>query len=103
GSEEDCQHWHRTAQTACAPFGEQIYPSFKQWCDDYFFIKHRNEARGIGGLFFDDYNSPGFEQSFAFMRAVGDSYIPAYQPIVARRKNTPYGERERNFQLYRRG
>lgn len=103
GNHEDCVHWHQTARDACAPFGEDIYPRFKRWCDDYFFLKHRNEARGIGGLFFDDYNAPGFEQSFAFMRAVGDSYIPAYRPIVARRKNQPWGERERNFQLYRRG
>lgn len=103
GNEEDCKHWHKTAQAACEPFGDDVYPHFKQWCDDYFFLKHRNEARGIGGLFFDDQNSTGFEQSFALMRAVGDSYINAYQPIIARRKNTAYGERERNFQLYRRG
>lgn len=103
GNEEDCRHWHHTAQQACVPFGEEIYPRFKQWCDDYFFLKHRNEARGIGGLFFDDYNAGGFEQSFALMRAVGDSYLPAYQPIMAQRKNQAYGERERHFQLYRRG
>ena len=103
GNEEDCRHWHRTAQQACVPFGEEVYPRFKQWCDDYFFLKHRNEARGIGGLFFDDYNAGGFEQSFALMRAVGDSYLPAYQPIMAQRKNQAYGERERHFQLYRRG
>lgn len=103
GNEDDCRHWHRTAQQACAPFGEEVYPRFKQWCDDYFFLKHRNEARGIGGLFFDDYNQGGFEQSFALMRAVGDSYIPAYQPILAQRKHQAYGDRERHFQLYRRG
>lgn len=103
GNEADCQHWHQTAQQACEPFGEETYPRYKQWCDDYFFLKHRNEARGIGGLFFDDYNTQDFAASFAFMRAVGDSYVPAYQPIVTRRKNTPYCERERNFQLYRRG
>lgn len=103
GNEEDCRHWHRTAQQACAPFGEEVYPRFKQWCDDYFYLKHRNEARGIGGLFFDDYNAGGFDQSFALMRAVGDSYIPAYQPIMAQRKNETYGDRERHFQLYRRG
>ena len=103
GNEEDCRHWHATARDACAPFGEQIYPHFKQWCDDYFYIKHRNEARGIGGLFFDDFNDQSFEHSFALMRAVGDSYIPAYQPIVARRKNCEFGERQRDFQLYRRG
>lgn len=102
-NEEDCRHWHATARDACAPFGEQIYPHFKQWCDDYFYIKHRNEARGIGGLFFDDFNDQSFEHSFALMRAVGDSYIPAYQPIVARRKNCEFGERQRDFQLYRRG
>ena len=103
GNEDDCRHWHRTAQQACAPFGDEVYPRFKQWCDDYFFLKHRNEARGIGGLFFDDYNKGGFEQSFALMRAVGDSYIPAYQPILAQRKHQAYGDRERHFQLYRRG
>ncbi len=103
GNAEDCVHWHNTARTACLPFGDDIYPRFKRWCDDYFYLKHRQEARGVGGLFFDDVNTPGFEKSFALMRAVGDSYIPAYQPILARRKNTPYGERERQFQLYRRG
>jgi coproporphyrinogen III oxidase len=103
GNEEDCRHWHRTARDACAPFGENLYPRFKTWCDEYFFIKHRGEARGIGGLFFDDFNELGFEQSFALMRAVGDSYVPAYQPIMARRKQAPFGERERSFQLYRRG
>lgn len=103
GNEEDCIHWHQTAKNACEPFGEDIFPRFKIWCDEYFFLKHRNESRGVGGLFFDDFNEKGFEQSFALMRAIGDSYVPAYQPIVAARKNTPYGERERNFQLYRRG
>ncbi|MCV6605585.1 MAG: coproporphyrinogen III oxidase, partial [Porticoccaceae bacterium] len=85
------------------PFGEAVYPKFKKWCDDYFYLKHRGEARGIGGLFFDDLNEPDFEQSFALMRAVGDSYTDAYRPIVERRKNAEYGERQRNFQLYRRG
>lgn len=103
GNEEDCVHWHRTAFDACQPFGEDVYSRYKQWCDEYFFLKHRNEARGVGGLFFDDVNEAGFEQSFAFMRAVGDSYVPAYLPIVNRRKNIPWGERERQFQLYRRG
>jgi coproporphyrinogen III oxidase len=103
GFDEDCQHWHRTAKAACDPFGESVYADYKRWCDDYFYIKHRNEQRGAGGLFFDDLNSWGFEKSFAFMQAIGDSYLPAYQPIVARRKNLPYGERERDFQLYRRG
>lgn len=103
GNEEDCRHWHRTARDACAPFGENIYPFFKQWCDDYFYIKHRQEPRGVGGLFFDDFNELGFERSFALMRAVGDSYVPAYRPILARRKGIDYGQRERDFQLYRRG
>ena len=103
GFDEDCQHWHRTAKAACDPFGDSVYADYKRWCDDYFYIKHRNEQRGAGGLFFDDLNSWGFEKSFAFMQAIGDSYLPAYQPIVARRKNMPYGERERDFQLYRRG
>ncbi len=103
GREADCEHWHRTAREACEPFGRDVYPRFKKWCDDYFFLKHRNEPRGIGGLFFDDLNEWGFERSFAFMRSVGDAYIKAYRPIVARRKNTPFGEVERDFQLYRRG
>lgn len=103
GNQEDCQHWHRTAKAACEPFGEEIYPRFKQWCDDYFYLKHRSEPRGVGGLFFDDFNEPGFEQSFALMRAVGDSYLDAYRPIVQRHKGANWGEREREFQLYRRG
>ncbi|WP_341936804.1 oxygen-dependent coproporphyrinogen oxidase [Marinimicrobium sp. C2-29] len=103
GNEEDCRHWHRTARDACAPFGDNIYPFFKKWCDDYFYLKHRDEPRGIGGLFFDDFNELGFERSFALMRAVGDSYVPAYRPIVARRKGEAYTEQQRDFQLYRRG
>ena len=103
GFEEDAVHWHRTAKAACEPFGPDIYPRYKQWCDEYFFLKHRNEPRGIGGLFFDDLNQWGFERSFAFMQSVGDSYLDAYLPIVEKRKDTPFGERERNFQLYRRG
>ncbi len=103
GNEADCVHWHQTAKDACHPFGDYVYPKFKKWCDDYFFLKHRGEARGVGGLFFDDYNAQDFDHSFALMRAVGDSYVPAYQPIMAARKNTIYGERERDFQLYRRG
>jgi coproporphyrinogen III oxidase len=103
GFKEDAVHWHSVAQQACAPFGESIYPRFKQWCDEYFFLKHRNEPRGIGGLFFDDLNEWGFEKSFAFMRSVGDHYLHAYRPIVARRKHNDYSEREREFQLYRRG
>ncbi|WP_024296994.1 oxygen-dependent coproporphyrinogen oxidase [Methylomicrobium lacus] len=100
---EDVLHWHRTAKTACEPFGETVYSTYKKWCDDYFFLKHRNETRGVGGLFFDDLNEWGFDKTFAFMQSVGNHYIPAYLPIVQKRKNTPYGEREREFQLYRRG
>ncbi|MEO7597637.1 MAG: oxygen-dependent coproporphyrinogen oxidase [Opitutus sp.] len=103
GFEDDAVHWHQTARTAVSKFGDELYPQFKQQCDDYFFLKHRNEPRGIGGLFFDDFNSLGFERSFALLRAVGDSFLPAYLPIVARRKSTPYTDRERQFQLYRRG
>lgn len=103
GIEEDAVHWHRTARDAVAPFGETLHPRFKKWCDDYFFLKHRNEPRGIGGLFFDDFHELGFERSFALLRSVGDAFIPAYRPIVARRKATPFTDRERQFQLYRRG
>jgi coproporphyrinogen III oxidase len=103
GFDDDCVHWHETARAACAPFGTGLYPRYKRWCDEYFFLKHRNEARGIGGLFFDDLNEGGFEHCFGFMRAVGDSYLDAYLPIVTRRKDMPYGEREREFQLLRRG
>jgi coproporphyrinogen III oxidase len=100
---DDVLHWHRTAQAACAPFGADVYDRYKAWCDRYFFLKHRNETRGVGGLFFDDLNDWGYERSFAFLRSVGDHYLPAYLPIVERRRDTPYGEREREFQLYRRG
>ena len=103
GFEEDAVHWHRTAQAALAPFGPTLHPCFKKWCDDYFFIRHRGEPRGIGGLFFDDFNELGFVRSFALARGVGDAYLAAYRPIVARRKALPHGERERQFQLYRRG
>ncbi|HUX82845.1 MAG TPA: oxygen-dependent coproporphyrinogen oxidase [Halothiobacillus sp.] len=106
GFDEDAIHWHEQANTACQPFGAALYPRFKQWCDEYFWLKHRQEPRGIGGVFFDDYGAEGsidFEQAFGLMRSVGDHYLPAYAPIVARRKDTPYGERERDFQLYRRG
>jgi coproporphyrinogen III oxidase len=103
GFVEDCQHWHRLFKSACEPFGSDIYPQYKKNCDDYFYLKHRDETRGIGGLFFDDVNQWDFEQCFAFIKAIGDSYIPAYQPIMAERKLTPNGERERQFQLYRRG
>lgn len=101
--EEDAIHWHRTALAACEPFGADVYPKLKAWCDRYFFLKHRNEARGVGGLFFDDVNEWGFDRSFEFVRSVGDSYLDAYLPIVRRRREMPYGERERDFQLYRRG
>ncbi len=103
GFEEDVRHWHKTALEACAPFGEEVYPRYKKWCDEYFYLRHRNEPRGVGGLFFDDLNEWGFERCFACMRSVGDHYLPAYLPIVERRKGMPYGERERDFQLYRRG
>jgi coproporphyrinogen III oxidase len=103
GVEEDCRHWHRTARQACEPFGEDLYPRFKQWCDDYFFLPHRNEPRGIGGLFFDDFNEGGFDHAFGLMQSVGDAYIEAYQPILSRRKDTPFDQRQRDFQLYRRG
>jgi coproporphyrinogen III oxidase len=103
GFEEDCVHWHRIARDAVAPFGADLYPKWKKWCDDYFYLKHRAEPRGIGGLFFDDFNSLGFDQSFATFRAVGDAYLPAYVPIVQKRKATPYTDRERDWQLYRRG
>ncbi|TKI03223.1 oxygen-dependent coproporphyrinogen oxidase [Martelella alba] len=103
GFVEDALHWHRTARNLCRPFGEQVYPRYKAWCDDYFFLKHRNEARGIGGLFFDDVCEPDFPQAFAFARAVGEGYLPAYLPIVRRRKHLAWGARERQFQLYRRG
>lgn len=101
--EEDCQHWHNTAKHLCAPFGDNIYDQHKAWCDKYFFLPHRNETRGVGGLFFDDLNEWGFEQSFAYTQAVGNGFIDGYLPIVQRRQDIPYGEREREFQLYRRG
>jgi coproporphyrinogen III oxidase len=106
GFEEDCIHWHQVAAKACAPFskdGKEVYARYKAWCDSYFYLKHRQEPRGIGGLFFDDLNEWGFEQSFAFMQAVGDSFLEAYLPIVERRKNMLFTQKERDFQLYRRG
>lgn len=103
GFVDDCAHWHREAKRACDPFGADYYARFKKWCDEYFYLKHRQEPRGIGGLFFDDLNERGFEHCFGFQRNVGDHYLRAYLPIVQRRKNIPYGEREREFQLYRRG
>lgn len=103
GNKEDVIHWHQTAKTACEPFGEDIYPRFKQWCDEYFYLKHRDECRGVGGLFFDDLNDWGFDRCFAFLQSVGNSYINAYTPIVKKRMDTAYGDKERDFQLYRRG
>ena len=103
GFEDDCRHWHHTARAACEGFGEDVYPRYKRWCDEYFYLRHRQEPRGIGGLFFDDLNEWGFERCFGFMRSVGDHYLPAYLPIVERRRNLQWGERERDFQLYRRG
>ncbi|MBT3038555.1 MAG: oxygen-dependent coproporphyrinogen oxidase [Candidatus Thiodiazotropha sp. (ex Ctena orbiculata)] len=103
GNDEDCRHWHKMANLACRPFGEDVYAKYKAWCDDYFYLKHRQEPRGIGGLFFDDLNEWEFEKCFDFMQSVGDHYLLAYMPIVKRRRDTEYGERERNFQLYRRG
>ena len=103
GFTEDCQHWHQTAKNACEPFGEEVYPRYKKWCDDYFFLKHRNEPRGIGGLFYDDLNEWPFERCFEFMQAMGDSYLQAYLPIVQRRKTLPYTEKHKQFQEYRRG
>ncbi|WP_313331596.1 oxygen-dependent coproporphyrinogen oxidase [Comamonas sp.] len=100
---EDAQHFHQVCHDAVAPFGDDLYPRFKQWCDRYFFLKHRNEARGIGGIFFDDFSELGFEGGFAMLQSVGDAFLKAYLPIVQRRKDQAYGERERDFQLYRRG
>jgi len=103
GDEDDARHFHRTCSDALAPFGSALYPRFKAWCDDYFFLKHRGEPRGIGGIFFDDFDEGGFDNGFAMMRSVGDAFVDAYLPIVRRRRGTPYGERERDFQAYRRG
>jgi coproporphyrinogen III oxidase len=103
GFDEDAVHWHRTARAACEPLGPEAHARYKNWCDDYFYLKHRGEPRGIGGLFFDDLNASGFDQAFSFLRSVGDHYLPAYLPIVERRKDIPFGDRERGFQKYRRG
>lgn len=100
---EDVLHWHTVAKAACDPHGDEIYGRLKAWCDDYFFLSHRGEPRGVGGLFFDDWREGGYRQSFELTRSIGDSILPAYLPILARRKETPYGERQREFQLYRRG
>jgi coproporphyrinogen III oxidase len=101
--DEDVHHWHEVAREAVAPFGDDLYPRWKQWCDEYFFLKHRNETRGVGGLFYDDFDAGGFERCFGITRSVGNAFLDAYLPIVERRKATPFGEREREFQLYRRG
>jgi coproporphyrinogen III oxidase len=103
GFEDDARHFHHHCRAALAPFGADLYPRFKRWCDEYFFLKHRNEARGIGGIFFDDFSEGGFEHGFAMMRSVGDTLLTAYLPIVEAHQATPYGERERAFQTYRRG
>lgn len=103
GFEEDARHFHRTCRNALAPFGAELYPRFKKWCDDYFYLKHRKEPRGVGGIFFDDFHALGFDQSFAMIKSVGDHFIDAYLPLLQRRKDMPYGERERDFQAYRRG
>ena len=103
GFEEDCRHWHNVAKQACAPFGAGVYPEHKRWCDDYFYLKHRNEPRGIGGLFYDDLNEWGFDKSFDYTRAVGYSFLEAYLPIIARRKDTPWQAQHKRFQQYRRG
>lgn len=100
---EDVVHWHKTAKAACDPFGAEIYADYKKWCDSYFYLKHRKETRGVGGLFFDDLNEEGFDPSFALMRSIGDHYLLAYLPIVENRKDTPYSDAQRDFQLYRRG
>ncbi|MDR5812876.1 MULTISPECIES: oxygen-dependent coproporphyrinogen oxidase [unclassified Caballeronia] len=103
GYEDDARHFHQTCRNALDPFGTQLYPRFKTWCDEYFYLKHRNEQRGIGGIFFDDFSEPGFDASFAMMRSVGDAFLNAYLPIIERRRDTPYSDREREFQAYRRG
>ena len=103
GFEEDAIHWHRTAHEACEPFGQSIYPEFKKACDRYFYLPHRNEPRGIGGIFFDDYNKVDFQHSFALTQSVGNSFLPAYMPIVEKRKNTPFNDSHKKFQHYRRG
>lgn len=103
GYEEDCKHWHEVARDACEGFEGKQYAEYKEWCDKYFYLRHRDEPRGVGGVFFDDLNGLGFEESFRFMQSIGDSFLPAYEPIVGRRKDESYGEREREFQLYRRG
>jgi len=103
GFEDDCRHWHQCAHDACVPFGDELYAKLKTWCDDYFYLKHRGEARGIGGLFFDDFNGEGFEHAFGLMKSVANHFYPAYAPIAERRRNTPYTDEQRLFQMIRRG
>jgi coproporphyrinogen III oxidase len=103
GFEEDAWHFHRVCRDALQPYGDDLYPRFKRWCDDYFFLKHRNEPRGIGGIFFDDFSEPGFDKSFAMVKSVGDAFLNAYLPIIEKRRDMPYGQPERDFQAYRRG
>ena len=103
GFTEDAVHWHRVAREACTPFGDEVYPAYKKWCDEYFYLRHRNEPRGIGGLFFDDLNEGGFSRCLSFLISVGNHYLPAYLPVVERRKDMAYGAREKDFQCYRRG
>ncbi len=103
GYEEDCVHWHQSAKNACTPFGEDLHPRFKQWCDEYFYLKHRDEARGVGGLFFDDFNGEGFDHAFGLMKSVANHFYLAYEPIATRRRNEPFSEGQKNFQCYRRG
>ena len=103
GFEEDAIHWHKIASKACEPFGEKVYEKYKNWCDDYFYLSHRDEQRGIGGLFFDDLNEGGFDSCFEFMKSIGNHFVEAYKPIVLKRQETPYNEKQKDFQLYRRG
>lgn len=103
GFEEDAIHWHKIANKACEPFGEKVYEKYKKWCDDYFYLSHRDEQRGIGGLFFDDLNEGGFDSCFEFMKSIGNHFVEAYKPIVLKRQETPYNEKQKDFQLYRRG
>ena len=103
GFEEDAIHWHKIASKACEPFGEKVYEKYKKWCDDYFYLSHRDEQRGIGGLFFDDLNEGGFDSCFEFMKSIGNHFVEAYKPIVLKRQETPYTEKQKDFQLYRRG
>ena len=103
GFEEDAIHWHKIANKACEPFGEKVYEKYNKWCDDYFYLSHRDEQRGIGGLFFDDLNEGGFDSCFEFMKSIGNHFVEAYKPIVLKRQETPYNEKQKDFQLYRRG